>query len=77
MKTIGVFFTALLATALTGCATSPAAPGVSEAAPEPMSNVERYRKAVTVGAERKNVEVYWVNPPKEEDLDEYTDEDDG
>lgn len=65
---------ALAALAGSGCATTPAS--VPQAQPEvaSISNVERYRRAVNVNAERKNVLVQWVNPPKEKDLEKYDEE---
>ncbi|MEJ8566949.1 hypothetical protein [Elongatibacter sediminis] len=69
MKTVMALLTALIALGLSACASAPA--GTASVAPDSLTNVERYRRAVNLNAERKNVEVHWVNPPTEQDLDEY------
>lgn len=33
-----------------------------------MNVADRYRSAVQAGAERRGVQVYWINPPDDEDL---------
>ncbi len=73
-KTTLTALVALCVFAGSGCATKPT--GAVQAQPEvaSMSNVERYRRAVNVNAERKNVLVQWVNPPKEKDLAKYDEE---
>ena len=64
-----------LALALSACAATPT-PDAGSTDVNTMSNVERYKATVHAHAHRKNVDVHWVNPPDEDDLDEYTDESD-
>ncbi len=66
---------AALSTMLIGvsaCTTTPAPPG--DASVSTLTNVERYQAAVNAQAASKNVDVRWVNPPDDDDLDEYTTE---
>jgi ABC-type glycerol-3-phosphate transport system substrate-binding protein len=67
---------AVSVTALTlgACASQPSSSDAEVAAVQNMTNAERYRAAVNSYARAKNVEVKWVNPPDEDDLDEYVDE---
>ncbi len=62
----------LLLLTLSACAAAPAPQSNNEVTT--MSNAERYRAAVNSQAKAKNIDVHWVNPPDEDDLDEYTNE---
>ena len=72
VKLIGLMLILLLAT--TGCA-STAQPLSTEAGAgkHNLSNVERYHATVNANAWHQGIDVRWVNPPDEDDLDEYTD----
>lgn len=70
-KAFGTALTIAAAFGLSACAATPSGNTVAQAETQQMSNVQRYRQAVERNAERNNVRVEWVNPPKEEDLDEY------
>jgi len=72
MKFMLFSLAALAIFGLPGCASEPARTA-SVQADTSMSNVDRYRRAVAIQAERKGVEVHWINPPTEMDLDEYDD----
>jgi hypothetical protein len=37
---------------------------------EELTYAEKYRRAIQADAERKNVNVHWINPPDDDDLDE-------
>jgi ribonuclease HI len=67
---------AVSVTALTlcACASQPSSGVADVSAAQNMTNAERYRAAVNSQARAKNVQVQWVNPPDEDDLDEYADE---
>ncbi len=76
MKTRNATLLALLAGAgLFGCAGTSESTTTTLASPEPLTKVQRYQRAVGIQAERKNVEVHWVNPPREADLDKYDEAD--
>jgi starvation-inducible outer membrane lipoprotein len=60
---------------LSACAATPA-PEASTTDVNTMTNVERYKAVVNANAHLKGVDVHWVNPPDDDDLDEYTDETD-
>lgn len=75
MKFVALPITLAAGLSLAGCTATPQGAATVQATPGSMSNVERYRRAVNIQAERKNVEVHWVNPPRDKDLEKYTDED--
>jgi len=58
---------------LAGCAASQPQSTGSESSE--LSNTQRYQRAVNRSAALKNLDVHWVNPPDEDDLDEYDEED--
>lgn len=69
-----VFMSSLVLT-LSACAATPA-PEAGTANVDTMTNVQRYKATVNAHAHRKGVDVHWVNPPDDDDLDEYTDDND-
>ena len=60
----------LLVAVLTGACSTP--PTLTVGGPRQSSNWEQYIGAVEQNAARNNTQVYWVHPPDEDDLDEYT-----
>jgi hypothetical protein len=60
---------------LSACATT-STPEAGTTDVDTMTNVQRYKATVNAHAHRKGVDVHWVNPPDDDDLDEYTDESD-
>lgn len=68
MKWAKIILTAMLASALGACAGNQTQTAAEDTE---YGSVEKYQRAVQAGAERKNINVYWVNPPDEDDLDEH------
>lgn len=65
MKTITMLCLLVCAAALVACTATP--PPVKQTSEYTQS--DHYKRMVKANAERKNVKVYWVNPPDDDDLD--------
>lgn len=65
MKGKKFLLAAALGFSLGACTTTPQQAGVQD---EEMNVADQYRSAVQAGAERKGVQVYWINPPEAKDL---------
>jgi hypothetical protein len=71
MKWLNILFTAMLLCVLGACAGNQAQTASNDT---DSSSVDKYQKAVQANAEKKNIGVYWVNPPDEQDLKKYEDD---
>ena len=65
MKGLKRLLAVVIGSALAACTTSPQQPALQS---QEMSLADQYRSAVQAGAERKGVQVYWINPPESKDL---------
>jgi hypothetical protein len=68
MKKCRIIILTVITLLLGACATTTPTDGNAE-----MTKAEKYRALVSAEANKKSVDLTWVNPPDEDDLAKYTD----